>query len=135
MLWYLGYVVLFVDDLDKLMEFYAKKVGLPIRLRAEGYAEFAVEGAKFALLARSRVAELLGAEHAGQPSPHAQQSAVTVIVDDVDRTFRELSSRGVPFLGAPADRPWGQRSVYFRDPEGHLVEIATNLPRPERLGV
>jgi catechol 2,3-dioxygenase-like lactoylglutathione lyase family enzyme len=135
MLWYVGYVVLFVDDLDPLIEFYAKKVGFPIRLRAEGYAEFAVEGAKFALLARSRMTEILGKEHTASPSPNAHQSAVTMLVDDVDRTFRELSGRGVPFLGSPADRPWGQRSVFFRDPEGHLIEIATNLPRPERMGV
>jgi catechol 2,3-dioxygenase-like lactoylglutathione lyase family enzyme len=135
MLWYVGYVVLFVDNLDPLVEFYEKKVGFPVRLRAEGYAEFAVEGAKFALLARSRMTEILGKEHTASPSPNAHQSAVTMLVDDVDRTFRELSSRGVPFLGSPADRPWGQRSVFFRDPEGHLIEIATNLPRPERLGV
>lgn len=135
MLWYLGYVVLFADDLDQLMEFYSKKIGLPVRLRAEGYAEFAVEGAKFALLARTRVAEMLGRDQAARPAPDASQSAVTVLVDDVDRTFRDLSGRGVTFLGTPSDRPWGQRSVYFRDPEGHLVEIATNLPRPERMGV
>ena len=135
MLWYVGYVVLFVDDLDLLIEFYAKKVGFPVRLRAEGYAEFAVEGAKFALLARSRMTEILGKEHTASPAPNAHQSAITMLVDDVDRTFRELSSRGVPFLGSPADRPWGQRSVFFRDPEGHLIEIATNLPRPERTGV
>lgn len=24
---------------------------------------------------------------------------------------------------------------YFQDPEGHLIELATNLPRPERAGV
>ena len=107
MLWYVGYVVLFVDDLDPLIEFYAKKVGFPIRLRAEGYAEFAVEGAKFALLARSRMTEILGKEHTASPSPNAHQSAVTMLVDDVDRTFRELSGRGVPFLGSPADRPHG----------------------------
>jgi lactoylglutathione lyase len=135
MLWYIGYVVLFVDDLDPLIEYYTKKVGFPLRLRAEGYAEFAVEGAKFALLARSRMTEILGKEHTTSPSPNVQQSAVTMLVDDVDRTFRELASRGVSFLGSPADRPWGQRSVFFRDPEGHLIEIATNLPRPERVGV
>ena len=94
MLWYLGYVVLFVDDFDGTVDFYAKKVGLPVRLRAEGYAEFAVEGAKFALLSRARVAELIGESQTGKAAPGPDKSAVTV-----------------------------------------LVEIATNLPRPERLGV
>ncbi|OGB93228.1 MAG: hypothetical protein A2Z31_03825 [candidate division NC10 bacterium RBG_16_65_8] len=135
MLWYLGYVVLFVDDFEGGMEFYAKKVGLPVRLRADGYAEFAVEGAKFALLSRSRVAELLGEKQGGTSAPGSDKTAVTVLVEDVDRVFGELSGRGVQFLGNPTDRPWGQRSVYFRDPEGHLIEIATNLPRPERIGV
>jgi lactoylglutathione lyase len=135
MLWYLGYVVLFVDDFDGMMDFYAKKAGLPVRLRADGYAEFAVEGAKFALLSRARLGELLGGTQRATSAPGIDRSAVTVLVEDVDRVFRDLSGRGVQFLGTPTDRAWGQRSVYFRDPEGHLVEIATNLPRPERLGV
>jgi catechol 2,3-dioxygenase-like lactoylglutathione lyase family enzyme len=135
MLWYLGYVVLFVEDFDLAVAFYVDKVGLPVRLRAEGYVEFAVEGAKFALLARSRVAELTGDAHAGRPGPGTHEGAVTVLVEDVDRVHRELSGRGVPFLGVPQDRPWGQRTVYFHDPEGHLIEIATNLRRPERSGV
>jgi catechol 2,3-dioxygenase-like lactoylglutathione lyase family enzyme len=135
MLWYLGYVVLFVDDFDGTMDFYAKKVGLPLRLRADGYAEFAVEGAKFALLSRSRVTDLIGETQSAKAGPGADKAAVTVLVEDVDRVFQELSGRGVSFLGNPKDRPWGQRSVYFRDPEGHLMELATNLPRPERVGV
>lgn len=132
MLWYLGYAVLFVEDFDRTLAFYADMVGLPVRLRAEGYVEFAVEGAKFALLARSRVPELVGEAHAGRPSPGAHEGEVAFVVEDVDRVYVELVGRGVPFLGAPQTRPWGQRTAYFHDPEGHLIEIATNLPRSAR---
>ncbi len=135
MLWYLGYMVLFVDNFDQMMEFYSKKVGLPVRLRADGYAEFAVEGSKFALLTRARATELVGAKHAVRPAPGAHDAAVTVLVEDVDRVYRDLSARGVEFLSPPADRLWGQRTAYFCDPEGHLIEVGTNLPRAERPGV
>ena len=135
MLWYLGYVVLFAEDFDGLTDYYSKKVGLPVRLRADGYAEFAIEGAKFALLSRSRAVELIGDTLGGRPTSGSDACAVTILVEDVDRVYRDLSGRGVSFIGSPKDRPWGQRSVYFRDPEGHVVEIATNLPRPERVGV
>jgi len=128
----LGYVVFFVEDLDRTLAFYKDKVGLPVRFQDKGYAELAVEGARFALLARSRVTELAGKEHAARPAAGAHEGAVTFLVEDVDRLHRDLGSRGVSFLGTPQDRPWGQRSVYFQDPEGHLVEIATNLLRPTR---
>ena len=103
-----------------------------MRFHAAGYVELAMEGAKFAMLARSRVPGLVGQAHAGKPAPGSHEGAVTFLVEDVDRAHRELGGRGVPFLGAPQDRPWGQRTVYFHDPEGHLIEIATNLPRPGR---
>jgi catechol 2,3-dioxygenase-like lactoylglutathione lyase family enzyme len=135
MLWYLGYVVLFAEDFDRTLAFYTDQVGLPVRLRAEGYAEFAVEGAKFALLARARVSELVGDRESGRPAPGTHEGAVTILVEDVDRVYRDMTGRGVPFLGPPQNRAWGQRTTYFHDPDGHLIEIATNLPRPTRTGI
>jgi lactoylglutathione lyase len=129
---YLGYVVLFVEDLERTLAFYVGKVGLPVRFRAEGYVELAVEGSRLALLARSRVSELAGDAHAGRPAAGTHEGSVTLLVEDVDRVHRELAGRGVTFLGAPTDRPWGQRTAYFHDPDGHLIEIATNLPRAGR---
>jgi catechol 2,3-dioxygenase-like lactoylglutathione lyase family enzyme len=134
MLWYLGYVVLFVEDFEQTVAFYEEKVGLPVRLRADGYVELAVQGAKLALLSRRRVPELVGDAHNARPAAGAHEGTVTVIVEDVDRAYGELSGRGVPFLGPPENRPWGQRTAYFHDPEGHLIEIAINLPRPSRTG-
>jgi lactoylglutathione lyase len=132
MLWYLGYVVLFATDFERLLKFYSDKVQLPVRLLAEGYVEFVVEGAKLALLARERLPELVGRGHLERPAARCHEGSMTVLVEDVDRTYRGMVERGVTFLTEPQDRPWGQRSAYFEDPEGHLIEIATNLPRPAR---
>jgi uncharacterized glyoxalase superfamily protein PhnB len=49
---------------------------------------------------------------------------LTITVDDVDALCAELSRRGVELLNGPMDRPWGIRTASFRDPAGHIWEIA-----------
>ncbi len=128
----LGYAVLFVEDMMRTLSFYVDKVGLQVRYQDKGYAELAVEGGKLALLARERAAALVGAANAARPPSGAHEGSITLLVEDVDRVHKELAARGVPFLGAPRDRTWGQRSVFFQDPDGHLIEIASNIPREAR---
>lgn len=48
----------------------------------------------------------------------------TIDVDDVDATCDLLTARGVTILNGPIDRPWGIRTATFRDPAGHIWEIA-----------
>jgi uncharacterized glyoxalase superfamily protein PhnB len=49
---------------------------------------------------------------------------LTINVDDVDAVCAELARRGVTLLNGPVDRPWGVRTAAFRDPDGHVWEIA-----------
>jgi uncharacterized glyoxalase superfamily protein PhnB len=49
---------------------------------------------------------------------------LTLGVYDVDATCEELRARGVELLNGPVDRPWGIRTASFRDPAGHVWEIA-----------
>jgi catechol 2,3-dioxygenase-like lactoylglutathione lyase family enzyme len=49
---------------------------------------------------------------------------LTIEVDDVDATCAKLTSRGVQLLNGPIDRPWGVRTACFKDPAGHIWEIA-----------
>lgn len=128
----LGYVVFFVQEFDSTLAFYRDRLGLPVRYQDKGYAELAVEGAKLALLASSRIDEQVGHGHGLRPAAGAHEGHITLMVEDVDRLYQALQAKGVKFLSAPQERPWGQRSVYLADPEGHLVELATNLPRPAR---
>ena len=43
---------------------------------------------------------------------------------DVDAAFGELVALGAEAAVPPTDRPWGQRTAYVRDPDGHLIELA-----------
>jgi uncharacterized glyoxalase superfamily protein PhnB len=64
-------------------------------------------------------------EPAATASPEAGvRFQFTVGVDDVDSMCEELNRRGVELLNGPMNRPWGIRTASFRDPGGHIWEIA-----------
>jgi predicted enzyme related to lactoylglutathione lyase len=44
-------------------------------------------------------------------------SNITFACDDVQRTYEELSGRGVEFLHPPKNEPWGSYTL-FKDPDG-----------------
>jgi lactoylglutathione lyase len=127
MLRHLAYVIHFVEDLERSLAFYTDILEMTVRHRAEGYAELAVEGPKFALLERWRLPALVGESESGLPPPGTHEGEVAFLVQDVDEVYARLCGRGVAFVCAPEDRPWGQRTAYFRDPDGHLIELAMNL--------
>lgn len=58
--------------------------------------------------------------------------AFHVFVKDVDATFRRALTAGGTSLGAPADRPYGERAGFVADPFGNHWYIATPLG-PESL--
>ena len=119
------YVILYVTDLDRSISFYRDIVGLPFKFSESGYAEFATEGTKFALFERARLPQLIG--RVGGQSDATME--VAFLVEDVDEEAERLGGAGVTGLAGPVDRPWGQRTFHFLDPDGHVVEFAQELPR------
>lgn len=41
--------------------------------------------------------------------------------DDLDRTVKELRSKGLTFDEDPTDRPWLWRQAYLKDPNGNKI--------------
>lgn len=68
-----------------------------------------------------------------QKSALSRPVALHVFVDDADATFARALAAGGTSLGDPADRPYGERSGFIRDPYGNHWYIATPLG-PESLG-
>jgi PhnB protein len=68
-----------------------------------------------------------------QKSALSRPVALHIFVDDADATFARALAAGGTSLGDPADRPYGERSGFIRDPYGNHWYIATPLG-PESLG-
>lgn len=116
-------VTLFVEDLETTKQFYQRIFGLPVHYEDDVSAVFKFENTLINLLQSSEAVDLIG------PAPVAAAEAgaraqFTITVDDVDAVCAELAKRGVTLLNGPMDRPWGIRTAAFRDPAGHVWEIA-----------
>jgi catechol 2,3-dioxygenase-like lactoylglutathione lyase family enzyme len=119
----IGAITLFVEDLPEARRFYQEVFGLPIAFEDEHSAVFNFGNTIINLLKTTAAHELI------EPAVVADRESgsrlqFTVEVDDVDTMCAELAARGVELLNGPMDRPWGIRTASFRDPGGHIWEIA-----------
>lgn len=116
-------ITLFVEDLAATKAFYLEVFGLPVAFEDEDSAVFRFGNTLINLLKTSAAPELI--EPAAVAAPEAgARFQLTIDVDDVDAMCAELARRGVELLNGPMDRPWGVRTGSFRDPGGHIWEIA-----------
>ena len=46
---------------------------------------------------------------------------------EIEVVFRKLSEKGVEMLHALHEEPWGQKTMRFYDPDGHLIEVGETL--------
>ena len=116
-------ITLFVEDLAAAKQFYQKVFGLPVDYQDDNSTVFRFGGTVVNLLKTSEAPGLV--EPATVATPGAGvRFQFTLGVDDVDAMCEELKARVVDLLNGPMDRPWGIRTASFRDPGGHIWEIA-----------
>jgi catechol 2,3-dioxygenase-like lactoylglutathione lyase family enzyme len=119
-------ITLFSDDLEESKSFYQKAFGLPIQFEDDNSAVFAFGGTLVNLLRTSEADDLVAPAAVAAAESGVRQQ-LTVEVDDVDARCAQLTDGGVELLNGPVDRPWGIRTASFRDPSGHVWEIAGPL--------
>jgi catechol 2,3-dioxygenase-like lactoylglutathione lyase family enzyme len=122
----LQHVGLVVSDLERSRRFYAGALGLEEVPRPPN---FAFDGAWFRF--GGTELHLLSDAHAtggaGQPEPGAgvergMTHHLAIEVDDLDGACSRLAEHGVPLAGGPMPRGDGYLQVFFRDPDGHVLE-------------
>jgi catechol 2,3-dioxygenase-like lactoylglutathione lyase family enzyme len=116
-------ITLFVEDLAVTKAFYQEVFGLPVHFADDDSAVFVFGDTMINLLKVGEAPELIAPAPVAPPEAGARYQ-FTIPVDDVDAMCEELRRRGVELLNGPMDRPWGIRTAAFRDPAGHIWEIA-----------
>ena len=121
---------LFVSDLNKMVAFYRDVLGLEINWNGEGpYAEFKHGGIRFSMFERKELPALLGQT----PSyPHGLNGTFELALnvgepENVNRTFDRMVANGASPVYAPRNEPWKMRSAMIADPEGNMIEIASDF--------
>jgi catechol 2,3-dioxygenase-like lactoylglutathione lyase family enzyme len=117
-------VTLFADDLGAAKRFYLEVFGVPVLVEDDESVAFRFPNTIVNLLASTAAPELIEPEPVA-PAGAGARMQLTVTVDDVDATARLVIERGAVLLNGPQDRPWGIRTAAFRDPAGHVWEIAS----------
>ncbi len=116
-------ITLFVEDLAAAKRFYLDVFELPVHYEDDVSCVFEFGNTLVNLLATSEAHDLIAPTAVAAPDAGVRFQ-FTLAVDDVDATAENLIARGVDLLNGPMDRPWGIRTASFRDPGGHIWEIA-----------
>jgi lactoylglutathione lyase len=125
-----GAITLFVDDPQRSKSFYERVFNLSAAYEDEDAAGFKFDNTIINLLKISAARDLI------DPGNVADREAgsrfqLTIWVDDADAACEELAKRGVELLNGPVNRGWGMRTAAFADPDGHIWEVAQELPQSE----
>jgi len=123
----LAYACVLTRNLDRLASFYREVFQTEPRWTGP-YAEFATSGGIFCLWSVDAYAEVAGA--AANPTSGSGPVMLEFEIDNVDAEFtrlQQLTEFKIEFIIPPTTMAWGNRSIYFRDPDGNLLNLFSHV--------
>ncbi|MBW3564225.1 MAG: VOC family protein [Acidobacteria bacterium] len=119
-------ITLGVRDLETAVRFYEDGLGFPRMESPPEVAFFTLNGTWLGLYSRESLAEDATVSPEGEGFGGFTLSHNVETEEEVEAVLAEAIAAGASLV-KPAERAfWGGYSGYFRDPDGHLWEIAHN---------
>jgi catechol 2,3-dioxygenase-like lactoylglutathione lyase family enzyme len=119
---------LYVADLERSVGFYRALFDLEVLSRDDRFCALSVAGRQVLLLFRKGLSDtpsvLPGGTIPGHDGSGRLHLAFAVNLADLPAWEERLRQQGVA-VESTVTWPRGGRSVYFRDPDGHLLELVT----------
>lgn len=123
----LGYVILYVPDVEAAVAFYEQAFGLKRRfVMGADYGEVET-GATALAFAAEHMADGNGVTIRPARSTQKQAAAVEVafVTDHPAAGYEKAIAAGAAGMKPAVKKPWGQTVAYVRDLNGFLVELCT----------
>lgn len=120
----IDYMVIFVRDMEVMRRFYEDILGLSLtRQLSHNWLEYRIGNNTLVLARRGMTAS----DPEIPKGSAALQLAFRVTVPMVDACAAELVAKGIDLVAPPTDRDFGHRTLFFRDPDGNLLEIYAEI--------
>ena len=116
--------VLFVQDFETCLKFYRDTLGFKVKDTDEGFTSFDMGGHELALMALPNASKMIDEATVKPTEKGVHRALLAAFVENTDVEYEALTSKGVKFVKIPTTQPWGQRTAYFKDPEGNIWEIS-----------
>ena len=101
---------MFVTDMDRAVKFYRDVLGLPLNFQSPGWSEFAT-------------GETILALHLATQKNPAGSTELGFNVADLDRFYREMTTKGLEFSMAPTKQDFGGVLARFVGSEGERCSV------------
>jgi catechol 2,3-dioxygenase-like lactoylglutathione lyase family enzyme len=109
-----------VRDQQQALEFYTEKLGFEVLSdqpmnETQRWIELGIAGAQTRVVLFTMP---------GHEDRMGGQSDITFLSHDVQKTFEEMTAKGVEFVRAPKTEPWGTSAV-FKDLDGNQFVLSS----------
>jgi catechol 2,3-dioxygenase-like lactoylglutathione lyase family enzyme len=119
-------VTLGVGDLAAAVQFYEQGLGLPRMDSPPEVPFFPLNGTWLGLYSRSSLAEDATVSSEGHGFPGFALAHNVQSETEVDETIKQAVAAGGTQVKPPQSTSWGGYAGYFKDPDGHLWQVAHN---------
>lgn len=110
-----------------MKEFYRDILSFKIIEELENYVEFSNDGVRLAICNTS-VMEDISLEYKDEVRGQSFELAFRCSSEDeVSRLYEKLIKSGAKGVKEPTNMPWGQRTAFFKDPDGNIHEIFAEI--------
>jgi lactoylglutathione lyase len=120
----IDYNVIFARDMKAMRHFYGTVMEFPlVRASSEHWVEYRVGSTTLVLTTPG----VRFNDPPPAPGVLSLQMAFRVAPPAVAQCAAELDAKGIKLMSPLTDQPWGHRTMFFRDPDGNVLEIFAEI--------